>query len=274
MKTGFSFTSSFKSPCKINLALWIKNKRQDGYHEIETIYFEHNDLCDEIEISYAEDEKLNIATSFYQEDLNRKIPDKHNLAYKAAELFFKKVGTSGKYEIKINKQIPIQAGLGGGSSNAACVLKSLNELFHYPLKESELLTLAQELGSDVSFFIVGKTCLAKGKGEVLKSLNNRLDLKIKIVKPDNILVSTKWAYELIDKQGFQTDHKKEIENLILAMEKKDYDLFFKNIFNDFEAIIFNAFPELASKKEKLLSEGFKAVVLCGSGGALFGVKEA
>ena len=146
-------------------------------------------------------------------------------------------------------------------------------MLNYKLSENELLALASQIGSDVPFFILGKTCLGKGRGEILTELENKLNLEIKIVKPNNISISTKWAYEQIDSREFLACHKKEIDNLTLAMKEENYDLFFNSIFNDFEMVAFSFYPELIRERKKLLEEGYKAVCLCGSGSALFGIRE-
>lgn len=264
---------SLKSYSKLNFALWIKEKRADNYYEIETIFFENSDLYDDIEIWLQEGKSLSIDVSFIQDELNKTIPKDKNLAYCAALLFFKKLGFSGKCKININKRIPLKAGLGGGSSNAACVLKGLNQLFDYQLHESELLLLANQIGSDVPFFILGGTCLGKGRGEILNKLNNKLNLDIKVIYPKDIAIPTKWAYEQIDFAKAVYDHKSKINNLVLAMKRCNYDLFFKNVFNDFENVIFSKYPVLQMEKKKLVNEGFRASTICGSGSALFGVRK-
>lgn len=260
------------SPSKINLALWIKEKRPDGYHEIETIFYENENLYDEIEIEFTESNNLSVEISFIQDKLNKLISKNENLAYKAALLFFEKLNVKGSCRIKINKNIPLEAGLGGGSSNAASVLKGLNQIFNYQLDESKLLTLSEELGSDVPFFMYGGTCLGKGKGEYLIKLKNKLDLEIKIKKLPKISISTKWAYEQMDSRGFAAEHSLQIRNLINAMKIKDYNLFFQNIFNDFETAIFLHYSQLIDLKKNFLNEGYTASGLCGSGAAVFGIR--
>lgn len=262
-----------KSPSKINLALWIKEKRSDGYHEIKTIFYENKSLFDEIEIQFSEDAKTSIEILFKQDDLNKLIPVNNNLMYKAALLFLEKLGATGKCKIEINKNIPLQAGLGGGSSNAAFVLKGLNEIFNYKLHESELLILSEQIGSDVPFFIYGGTCLAKGRGERLTRLENKLNLDIKIEKLKNISISTKWAYEHIDSREFFAEHDVEINNLICAMKNQNYELFFNNLFNDFEMVVLSSYPQLINLRKRFLDEGFKASGLCGSGSAIYGIKQ-
>ena len=266
-------TVKLRSFSKINLALWIKEKRPDGYHEIETIFCENKSLYDEIEIEFKDSHDLLIEISFVQDELNQLIPNDKNLAYKAALLFFEKLDIKGICKIKINKNIPLEAGLGGGSSNAASVLKGLNKILNYRLHESELLILSEKLGADVPFFIYGGTCLGKGKGEQLTKLENKLDLEIKIEKLPEISVSTQWAYEQIDAREFITDHETQIKNLITAMKTGDYNLFFQNMFNDFEMAVFSYHPRLINLRKKLLDEGYKAAGLCGSGAAVFGIKQ-
>ena len=263
-----------KSSSKINFGLWIKEKRPDNYHEIETIFYENDKLFDEIEIEIKEDKHSSVNVLFSQEELNKLIPVENNLAYKAAVLFFSKIGFVGNCNIRINKNIPLKAGLGGGSSNATFVLTGLNKLFNNRFNQNELLDLASKIGSDVPSFIIGNTCHGTGRGEVLKSVENNLRLEIKILKPDNISVSTKWAYDLIDSREFLSNRKIEINNLLLAMKNKNYDLFFKNLFNDFEIVVFSYFPELINLRKKLFEEGFTAVGLCGSGSAIYAVRKA
>ncbi len=262
----------FKSYSKINLGLWIKQKKVDGYHEIETVFLQNNNLYDDVDIEFSKNASTSIDIEFIQPELNLLVPKEGNLAYKAANAFFEKNKIVGKCKIIIDKKIPLQAGLGGGSSNAACVLKALNQIFDNCLSEDELLQLSNTLGSDVPFFIIGKTCLGKGRGEILKSLENNLALEIKIVKPEKVSISTKWAYDLIDAREFVSEHNDEIENIILALKTNNRELLLRNIFNDFEIVVFTNFPELINLRKQLFAEGFKAVGLCGSGSALFGIK--
>lgn len=263
-----------KSNSKINLALWIKEKRVDGYHELETIFYENKDLYDEIEIEILDDVSEEVEVSFLQNEFSNLIPQQDNLAYKAARLFFEKTKLKKSCKIRINKNIPLQAGLGGGSSNAASVLKGLNKLSGDKLNESELLNIASILGSDVPFFILGGICLGKGKGEILEKFQCKLAFELKIAKPANVSVSTKWAYEQIDAREFFPDHSSQMENLMMALKDGNYNSFIKNIFNDFESVVFSFYPELINLRKKLLNEGYDCVGLCGSGSALFAVKIA
>jgi 4-diphosphocytidyl-2-C-methyl-D-erythritol kinase len=263
---------TLKSFSKVNLGLWIKEQREDGFHDIETVFLENKNLYDEIEISFQEDKNTSVTSSFTEDNLNDLIPSEKNLTTKATNLFFNKTRTTGICNIKINKNIPAEAGLGGGSSNAATVLKGLNTLLRNPLNKTELLLLASELGSDVPFFIYGGTCLGKGRGEILETIENNLDLEVKIIKPEGISISTKWAYEQIDSREFIADHKKEIESIIQALKTGDKELLFKNTFNDFEMVVFSYYPELLKIRNELIKEGYKTVNLCGSGSAVYGIR--
>ena len=263
-----------KSPSKINLVLWVKEKRNDGFHEIETIFYENKDLYDEIEISFTEREVLSLNVCFKQKELNKLIPMDTNLAYKAAAAFFNETKIQGECDVVINKKIPFQAGLGGGSSNAASVLLGLNEITNQGLTKEKLLKIAESLGSDVPFFIVGGTCLGKGKGEVLTPLENKLNLQIKVIKPKDISVSTEWAYKQMQNREVIVDRSSHIKSVINAMKSGDYSMFFDNLFNDFEEIICPRHTELIEIKNQLLKGGCLSSGLCGSGSALFGLKKA
>ena len=261
----------FTSPSKINFALWVKEYRSDGYHEIETVFYENKNLVDEVEIDTSQNNLYDIRINFLQSELNNLIPVEKNLTYKAAKLFFEKANIKSSCEIKINKRIPLQAGLGGGSSNAATVLKGLNKMFSDKFTQAELLTMGNELGADVPFFIIGGTCLAKGKGEILQPVENNLNLEVKIFKPQNISIDTKWAYDQIDAREFLHDRSYEIKNLLLGMKTRDYKLFSKSTFNDFETVVFSYYPELMNVRNKFLKDGYSVSGLCGSGSAVYGV---
>ena len=152
---------TLKSPAKINLALKIKEKRKDGYHEIETI-MQTIDLSDKVTIK-KKNKGITVKTNI--EALN----NKENIAYKALLEMKKYIGNDG-IEIYIEKNIPIGSGLGGGSSNAATVIKGINKLFNLSLDNDTLYEIAEKLGSDVPFFILGGTSFVTGRGDIIKKL--------------------------------------------------------------------------------------------------------
>lgn len=265
-----------KSYSKINLGLWIKEKRPDGYHDLETIFFENKLLFDEIIIDYVKSDDTEIEISFLQEKINTQIPKENNLIFKAAKLILKELKESGKLFFTVDKKVPVQAGLGGGSSNAAQVLININKIFGNKLSSKDLISLGKELGSDVPFFILGNTCFASGQGEILEPIKNNLNLEVEIFKPENISVPTKWAYDELDKKRsiISGENKIKIENIKKSLSTGNFELLCTNLFNDFEEIVFNQYPELLEMKNNNLKKNYPYIGLCGSGSALYGIKHS
>ncbi len=241
------------APAKINLVLHILFRRKDGYHELFTI-FQKITFFDELEISLAKNFLLEV-------EGNIQVPaNEDNLCIKAAKLFFEILGFSGGVSIKLRKNIPIGAGLGGGSSDAAAVLRALNELYQKPISEKELLKISKKIGADVPFFISSySTALAKGIGDVLFPWPTYSAWYV-LVFP-GIEISTKWAYQNL--------------RLTISKEPPNYEpsqpLWNQGMVNDFEDTIFKIYPILKKIKETLLNFGAEAALLSGSGSTVFGV---
>ena len=180
------------SYAKINLSLEIGRKLPNNYHQINSV-FNQIDLHDKISIKKLKQNKIIIKSNI------KDIQNKNNLAYKAASSLKNKYKIKEGIEININKNIPLQSGLGGGSSNAASTLMALNELFDLKLKKNELINLASKIGSDDPFFIEGKTCFVSGTGDKIKKIDLNLQLNFLIIKP-KISISTKSAYDLLEKE--------------------------------------------------------------------------
>ncbi len=250
-----------KSYCKINLALLIKNKRKDNYHEINSI-MQTISLFDIIKLK--KNNKLSCKTNV------KSIPtDEQNLAVKAANVFFNNVKTSKKVKIKIKKKVPTKAGLGGGSSNAAFVLLGLNKLFKTNLEKKTLLKLAEKIGADVPFFIYGGTAVVEGLGEIVKKIKPIKNFYIVLVKP-NFGVDTKKAYEKYDE--LKIKEKKSIEKIILSISKGEkIEKIAKNLFNDFEKVIEN--KTIFEIKNKMKEYGALSCNLTGSGSCVFAIFE-
>ena len=175
-----------KSPAKINLGLRVLGKRDDGYHEIETI-MQMIELSDTIVIK-KRDRGIRVSCS------DRKLCGKSNLAYAAALMIKKEGGVRAGADIRVEKKIPVGSGLGGGSSNAAFVLSALNKLWELGYQRERLMEMAGCLGSDVPFFLDGPLALAKGRGEILIPLGNPGKFYIVLVIP-SLSISTEWAYK-------------------------------------------------------------------------------
>lgn len=247
------------SPAKINLFLKVLRKRPDGYHDIFSLMCPVS-LFDLISLDFTGE---GIRVSCSHEDVPE---DETNLAFKAACLFFKKLGTlpSGLC-IKIHKNIPVAAGLGGGSSNAASVLKALNSHFGYPLSQEQLMKLGLVIGADVPFFILGRPAIARGVGERLKVYNGLADCTVVLICPD-IKVSTAQVYKNLN-LGL-TNCKKKPKYPIF--KNRDFD-FISNLYNDLEIVAASWHPEILEVKKALTLQGADNVLMSGSGPTVFGL---
>lgn len=247
---------------KINLGLWVMKKREDGYHEIRTI-FHPVDIFDEVEVN--ESQLVKIKCDGGPEG------DK-NIVIKVLEELSRYKKTFVGADIYIRKKIPLGAGMGGGSSDAAAVLKALNEIYSLDLKKEELLKIAGYIGSDVPFFIMGETASGRGRGEILDKLNTNFKGDFLIFYP-GFEISTSWAYSEIAR--LQTDDKKDEEKedafkkAIDFLNAGQHDEFMDIIENDFERVIFEYYPFFNKIKERLIEKGARKVMLAGSGSGLW-----
>jgi 4-diphosphocytidyl-2-C-methyl-D-erythritol kinase len=246
------------SNCKINLGLHIVDKRNDGFHNLETCFYPIA-LYDVIEIIQAPTFKFTTTgITIYSEPEN-------NLCVKAYHILKEKYPNLPAVHIHLHKNIPTGAGIGGGSANAAFVLKGLQQKFNLPITNAELEQYAAILGSDCPFFIQNKTCLATGRGEVLEPFEIDLsNYAILLIFPQ-VHVSTKDAFALITpKQPAQ-----HIADLLV----QPIHTWKNNIVNDFEASVFAKHPMLAIIKEKLYQIGALYASMSGSGSTLYGIFE-
>ncbi len=248
---------SVKSIAKINLGLNIISKREDGYHNLETIFYPL-ELHDEIVLRKSRKFTFKTNSQF----LNN---EKNNLIVKATELLENFIGEKFTVEIKLNKKIPIGAGLGGGSSNAAFTLAALNELFQLNIPNEKLRELGLNLGSDVPLFLYDLPAYAESRGENLRKINFRISDHILIINP-GIHISTKWAFSKI------SPNKSE-NNLVYVITNypKDYKVWQKLIKNDFESIVLMEFQELKDLKNSLTKLGSDFCLMSGSGSTFFGI---
>ncbi|MFL2983151.1 MAG: 4-(cytidine 5'-diphospho)-2-C-methyl-D-erythritol kinase [Candidatus Neomarinimicrobiota bacterium] len=246
-----------KSYSKVNVGLQIMDKRPDSFHNINTI-FQELDFYDCIEL-----EKKDFGCSFFS-NVGWLKNDNSNLCIKAWKQFSHKYNVGG-VSIKLDKQIPSGSGLGGGSSNAATILKGLCELYKVEPNYEELVSISINLGADVSFFINGGLQKAKGIGDNLTSLPGCIDGVYLLVIP-KIKINTEWAYKNCKKI---LDNTKEELNFASFLKKDEIP--FEFFENDFESIVVPAYPEIAEIKEKLSGFGPKFVSLSGSGSTVYGI---
>jgi 4-diphosphocytidyl-2-C-methyl-D-erythritol kinase len=250
-----------KAPAKINLTLDVLGKRDDGYHEVEMV-MTTVDLADRIEITDKKENSISILSH------NRFVPDdERNLAYKAASLLKQKFNIQTGVNIKIEKNIPVAAGLAGGSSDAAATLKGLNQLWNLGLTINELAQIGAEIGSDVSFCVYGGTALAKGRGEIIQPLPAPPKCWVILAKP-SIGVSTSEVYGKLDLSGLvHPDTKKMIE----AIKTRNYEQMCENLGNVLESVTLNLYPEVKQIKSYMKRFGADAVLMSGSGPTVFGL---
>ncbi|HZW39288.1 MAG TPA: 4-(cytidine 5'-diphospho)-2-C-methyl-D-erythritol kinase [Ignavibacteriaceae bacterium] len=246
-----------KCPAKINLGLNIVEKRPDNYHNIETVFYPVN-IFDYLTIT-----KSSINSFKTNNDLLNSEQD--NLILKAKKLLEEHTKEELTSEIYLEKNIPIGAGLGGGSSNAAAALNAFNQLFELEVGHEELANIALQLGSDVPFFLTPQPAYAELRGERLIYLDYKIDKPILIINP-NIHLSTKWAYENITP-------KKPSNNLydVLVIKEIGVAEFKDYITNDFEEPAFKQFPLIKEIKEKLTEQSAIFSLLSGSGSSIFSI---
>ncbi|WP_338471269.1 4-(cytidine 5'-diphospho)-2-C-methyl-D-erythritol kinase [Niallia sp. XMNu-256] len=250
-----------KAPAKINLSLDVLHKRPDGYHEVEMI-MTTIDLADRLELTLLDRDEIYIVSH------NRFVPDdQRNLAYQAALLLKKRYAVKKGVVIRIEKTIPVAAGLAGGSSDAAATLRGLNKLWNLHLSMDELARIGAEIGSDVSFCVYGGTALAKGRGEKIKHLPAPPTCWVILAKP-YIGVSTADVYRRLDLS--KIEHP-QTNQMIQALEKADFNGVCKNLGNVLEDVTLKVHPEVALIKEQMKRFGADAVLMSGSGPTVFGL---
>jgi 4-diphosphocytidyl-2-C-methyl-D-erythritol kinase len=250
------YPSSFvlKTPAKINWFLSITGKRPDGYHNILSLMQY---------VGLEQSEGLNMIS-----DMD--ISPEENLVFKAASTLAKRVSCDKGAKISLKKNIPSGAGLGGGSSDAACTLKGLNMLWKLELGSMELFSIASEIGSDVPFFLQGPCALIEGRGEILKPLKVFVPLVLLLVKP-SVSVSTAWAYTSYDARTKLTKKPVDIKLFIQALNRQDFAFLDTLINNDLESAVAERYPVIKDVKTRLMQSGAMLSAMTGSGSAVFGV---
>jgi 4-diphosphocytidyl-2-C-methyl-D-erythritol kinase len=258
-----------KSPCKVNLLLNILGKRSDDFHELETVMQPVN-LYDELTF---ESGGKSVELSCSEKSLPT---DSKNLVFHAAEQFLKAAKISDGVKIHLEKKIPLAAGLGGGSGNAATTLLALNELFGWPLAAEKLFEIAAALGSDIPFFLQSKPALATGRGEKIQPLENFPTLNgntILLVHP-GFGIATAWAYQNLARFPKALNGKKgRALAFISKLEANDWPAVANGFYNSLEAPALEKFPILALFQEFLRANGALAALMSGSGSTTFAICE-
>ena len=248
----------FRSPAKVNLYLEVLRKRPDGYHEIQTL-MQRVDLSDEVEIERG-GQGIRLVSE------GGEVPEgMENLACRAARIFCEEFGIPGGFQIRLKKRIPVAAGLGGGSSNAATVLMGLNGLLQAGGDEERLMALGAKIGADVPFFIFQKSALARGIGEKLTAISLPRPLWFLMLVP-SFRISTAWAYQTYDHLPSQ---KKE--PMFIKDSYADLADLLPVLKNDLESAALTRHPQIAQMKEELLARGARGALMSGSGPVVFGL---
>lgn len=255
---------------KINLYLDVLNKRNDGYHNVKSV-MQSVSLCDKITLEITDtqgDNEISIISS----DISLKC-DKSNLIYKAWDKFFEVTGISGKRcAFTLEKNIPMAAGMAGGSSDCACALALLNEAFNYPLSEGQLVAIGSKIGADVSFCIKGGTCICEGIGEIITPLPAFKNVFLVSAIDENSSVSTPYAFSLLDgKFGTECTDSGDILRVINGIKAGSVDGVAKALYNKFESVIIPEIENVQKIKDIMLKNGALGALMSGSGPSVFGI---
>ena len=259
-----------KSPCKVNLLLNILGKRADGFHELETVMQPVN-LCDELTFERG-------GTGVQLSCNHPELPvDSKNLVHRAAEKFLKAADISGGVKIHLEKKIPLAAGLGGGSGNAATTLLALDELFDQPLSAAKLCELAASLGSDIPFFLQDKPALATGRGENIQPLDFFPALKgaVFLLIHPGFGISTPWAYQNLARfPAALNGLPGRAQKLISTLQTAGLRTAGAEFYNSLEAPALEKYPLLALFQKFLRENGAAATLMAGSGSTTFAVTQS
>lgn len=250
-----------KAYAKINLGLDVLGKLPNGYHEVKMI-MQTVDICDVLTFEKTE------AGIVISTDSGELPTNEDNLIYKAVKLLFDKYGIMEGIRIHLQKNIPIAAGMAGGSSDAAAALKGVNEIFGLGCSVEELKKMGVQIGADVPYCIMGGTALAEGIGERLTALKPMPNCDLLIAKPD-INVSTKYVYEHLDAE--YNDKHPDIDGMVQAIENGNLEGIVERMGNVLESVTISAHPIISTIKERMRKLGAAGSMMSGSGPTVFGI---
>ncbi len=255
---------TLKAYAKINIGLDVTGVRDDGYHLVRMI-MQTVDLYDVLTI--AKSEESGIVMTSNVSDLPM---DGSNLCVKAAELLTEEFGISEGISIHLEKNIPVAAGMAGGSTDAAAVLLGVNQIFELGLSQQDLMDRGVRIGADVPYCIMGGTALAEGIGEELTELSPMMDIPVLIAKPD-IAVSTKYVYEHLD--ALENPIHPDIDQMLLDMENQDLSALGSHMGNILEGVTVAKYPVIDDIKKVMIDHGAVVSMMSGSGPTVFGFFE-
>jgi 4-diphosphocytidyl-2-C-methyl-D-erythritol kinase len=251
-----------ESPAKINLNLEVLGQRGDGFHAIRSLLVPVS-LHDTVTFVPG-------GRKFVFHGGQGTPKDEKNLAYRAVKVLSQKTGVRHGLDLRIVKRIPVAAGLGGGSSNAATVLRGLNDLWDLRLSGPELERIGLELGSDVPFFLRGGACIATGRGELLEPVDHRVPIELVLVSPA-LKVTSEWAYGHIPAELTRSGSSTSMVKVALASGR--VELLAPHLVNDLEGAVLPEHRIVKDAKKKLMAAGCLGALMSGSGPTVFGIAE-
>ncbi|MBQ8412581.1 MAG: 4-(cytidine 5'-diphospho)-2-C-methyl-D-erythritol kinase [Lachnospiraceae bacterium] len=256
---------SKKAYAKVNLVLDVLRKREDGYHDVKMV-MQNLNIYDEL--TFTADEtatERRIVLTTNREDIPT---DGRNLIYKAVELMFDTYGIDGDISIHLTKNIPVEAGMAGGSTDCAATLWAVNELFELGLDCKTLMELGVRLGADVPYCVLGKTALSEGIGEILTPVKGLSDCYVLVVKPP-INVSTKMVYTNL--RANELKHHPNVDGMVQALEEENLTMVAQYMENVLETVTVNLYPEIEEIKCIMKEQGAINSIMSGSGPTVFGI---
>lgn len=252
-----------KAHAKINLFLNVVNKRFDGYHDLEMV-MAPIDLHDILTFKKDNSGKITVTSDI---EITKNIED--NIVYKIAIFLQEDFQISEGVEIHIKKNIPIAAGLAGGSADAAATFRALNKLWKLRLSLEDMAKLAINFGADIPFCIYSKLSIAGGKGEELLFINKKLKTKVLLVNP-NVKISTKEVFSKVNKEDLE---RVKITNMSSAIYNKNYEIMVRELHNSLEKIAFEMEPKIKDIKHQMIDSGLDGALMTGSGATVFGLSK-
>lgn len=254
-----------KAYAKVNLALDVLRRRENGYHDVRMI-MQNLDIYDELEFTVDEDtDKRHISITANREDIPT---DERNLIHKAILLMFDEYDINASINVRLIKNIPVEAGMAGGSTDCAAALKAVNILFDLKLDEKKLMELGVRLGADVPFCIMARTALSEGIGEILTPMNSLPACYVLVAKPP-VNVSTKMVYTNL--RVNELERHPDISDMIKGLDSGNLELIANCMENVLETVTVNMYPEIENIKSIMKEYGALNAIMSGSGPTVFGL---
>ncbi len=258
-----------KAYAKINLGLDVIGRRENGYHDVRMV-MQTVGIYDELTLTERSDTDIRITVRLSDGQTEELLCDEHNLIYKAAKLVMQECGLTQGVEVALTKNIPISAGMAGGSTDAAATILGLNELYDLQLSEERMREIGVRIGADVPYCIMGGTALAEGIGEILTRLSSAPQCHLLVIKPA-ISVSTAFVYTHLDqKEGYAHP---DIDGLMKSMKEQDVSGMAKQLGNVLEIVTIPAYPIIQELKDDMMVCGALGALMSGSGPTVFGIFE-